>query len=281
MAQKTLTTSYLSKLANANHDGVTQQIDDRLQAFETENTMLIQAAAGVHTARQAEDTAYRRFSGKDFASDDLKAADRLEDQYMSAVKNVLGALLYLPESEPMRRKAQQAAQMFKDFQFSTSDGFEAEARKVVNMVQQWQAATGYTIQELGIEPWVTKAHQQALQVLSLVQQRVENESAKVKGELAEARRATDAAIRKAFDIVNALNVIQPSEALTQLIQTLFGIEERAKLYYISSGKTSGDDPKPEPEPEPKPDEGGDDEGGGERLRVGEQSSGMVKPVTPE
>ncbi len=44
----------------------------------------------------------------------------------------------------------------------------------------------------------------------------------------------------------------------------------AKLYYISSGKTSGDDPEPEPEPEPKPDEGGDDDGGGE-----------VTPVTPE
>lgn len=55
---------------------------------------------------------------------------------MSAVKNVLGALLYQPESEPMRRKAQQAAQLFKDFQFSTSDGFEVEARKVVNIVQQ-------------------------------------------------------------------------------------------------------------------------------------------------
>ncbi|MBQ3754086.1 MAG: hypothetical protein II864_11190 [Prevotella sp.] len=38
---------------------------------------------------------------------------------------------------------------------------------------------------------------------------------------------------------------------------------------FSSGKTSGDDPKPEPEPEPKPDEGGDDEGG------------EVTPVTPE
>ena len=35
MAQKTLTTSYLAKLANANQDGVTQQIDDRLQVFET------------------------------------------------------------------------------------------------------------------------------------------------------------------------------------------------------------------------------------------------------
>ena len=29
MAQKTLTTSYLVKLSNANHDGVTQQICDR------------------------------------------------------------------------------------------------------------------------------------------------------------------------------------------------------------------------------------------------------------
>ena len=75
---------------------------------------------------------------------------------------------------------------------------------------------------------------------------------------------------KAYDVLNALAVLQPTAELTQLIQTLFGIEERAKLYYISSGKTSGDDPKPELEPEPKPDEGGDDDGGGE-----------VTPVTPE
>ena len=124
------------------------------------------------------------------------------------------------------------------------------------------------------------ARQQAVKVLNLVAVRVDNESAKVKGELADARKATDTAIRQAYDVLNALAVLQPSAELTQLIQTLFGIEERAKLYYISSSKTSRDDPKPEPEPEPKPDEGGDDDGG-ERLRVGEQSSGMVTPVTPE
>lgn len=33
----------------------------------------------------------------------------------------------------MRRKAQQARQVLKDFNFSTSDGFEAEARKVLNL----------------------------------------------------------------------------------------------------------------------------------------------------
>ena len=35
------------------------------------------------------------------------------DDRLQAFENVLGGLLYLPESEPMRRKAQQAAQMFK------------------------------------------------------------------------------------------------------------------------------------------------------------------------
>ena len=119
MATRTLVTSYLTRLSNAEHDGVTQQIDDRLQGFETDNQMLIQAGADVHQARQGEDVAYRRFSGKDFTSDDLKKADGLEDNYMSVIHNVLNALLYLPETEPIRRKAQLAVQLFKDLTASS------------------------------------------------------------------------------------------------------------------------------------------------------------------
>ncbi len=241
MAQKTLTTSYLAQLTNANHDGVTQQIYDRLQGFETDNTMLQQATAAVHAARQAEDTAYRRFSGKDFASDDLKREDALEDKYMSTIRALLNALLFLPDDEPLRRKAEMAVQLYKDFNFRVADGFEAEARKTLNMVQQWQAATGYTLEELGIAPWVTKAQQQAQKVLQLVTVRVDNESAKVKGELAAARKQTDEAIRRAYDILNALAVLQPSAELSALVNVLFGIEDRAKLYYISGGKTGGTD----------------------------------------
>lgn len=239
MAQRILTTTYLAKEPNANHDGTTQQICDRLVAFPTSNQMLVAAVQGVVTTRQAEDVAYKRFSGKDFASDDLKKEDALEDKYMSASLGVLNGMLYLPETEPMRRKAQLARQVFKDFGFSTSDGFEAEARKTVNIAQQFQAATEYTLAELGIEEWVNKAVAQAQKVLQLITVRVDNESAKVKGELADARKATDEAIRKVYDILNALNVLQPSAELTQLINVLFSIEDRAKQYYISGGKTNG------------------------------------------
>ena len=257
MATRTLVTSFLSRLTNANHDGVTQQIDDRLQAYTTDNQLLTAAVAAVHQARLAEDAAYRRYSGKDFASDDLKAADQLEDKYMSTVHNVLNALLYLPEAEPMRRKAQMAVQLFKDFQFSTTDGFEAEARKVVNMAQQWSRSSDYTLAELGIQEWVEKARQQAAVVIGLVAQRVHNESTKVKGELADARKATDLAIHKAYEVLNALMVLQPSNEQTELVSLLLSIEDRARLYYISGGKVSGDTPTPTPKPDPSGDGDGD------------------------
>ena len=281
MANKNLTTNYLSRLSNANHDGVSQQICDRLRDFETENQMLIQAVNGVHQARQAEDAAFKRFSGKDFASDDLKREDALEDKYMSTALGILNGLLYLPETEPIYRKAQLARQVFRDFNFSTSDGFEAEARKVLNMSQQWAAATEYELVELGIEAWVQKAVVQANKVLQLVAVRVDHESAKVKGELAAARKATDEAIRKAYDVLNALTVLQPSTALNDLLVLLFAIEDRAKLYYISGGKTSGGDtPTPSGNPTQGGTSGGDTGNSGNSGDSGGSTGGNEGGDTP-
>ena len=254
MANKNLTTSYLVRLSNANHDGVTQQISDRLTGFTTDNPTLTAAVQGVTAARQAEDVAFKRYSGKDFTSDDLRKEDTLEDKYMSAAQGILNGLLYLPEEEPLRRKAQLAKQVFKDFNFSTKDGMEAEARNVLNMAQQWAAATEYELTELGIEAWVQKAVEQAQKVLQLVTVRVDHESAKVKGELAAARKQTDEAIRRAYDVLNALCVLAPSAELSALVNVLLSIEDRARLYYISGGTTSGGG---------KPNQGGSGSGSGD------------------
>ena len=89
--------------------------------------MVLEAASVVHQRRQAEDTAYN--SGKDFASDDMKKEDRLEDQYMSVIHNILLALMMLPDEEPLKRKAEVAERLYKDFGFSTKAGYEAEVRQ--------------------------------------------------------------------------------------------------------------------------------------------------------
>lgn len=54
MAINTLTNSYLTRLSVANHDGVTQQICDRLVAFVTDNQMLIAARGEVVTTPEVE-----------------------------------------------------------------------------------------------------------------------------------------------------------------------------------------------------------------------------------
>ena len=45
----------------------------------------------------------------------VSCEDTLGDNYMSTTRGILNAMLYLPETEPMRRKAQLAVQVFKDF----------------------------------------------------------------------------------------------------------------------------------------------------------------------
>ena len=42
MENPTLPTNWLAPLSNANHDGTTQQIDDAVGNFETENQVFLQ-----------------------------------------------------------------------------------------------------------------------------------------------------------------------------------------------------------------------------------------------
>ena len=106
------TGAYLKRLKNGYHDSVTQSILTLAQAAEVESPLYVQALAALRTARQAEDDAYQRVSGKDFTSEDLKAADRLQDQYMTTVRNLLASYEYLPETEPMRRTARELSDRF-------------------------------------------------------------------------------------------------------------------------------------------------------------------------
>lgn len=73
--QKQLNTAWLAQPANAHHDGTTQQIDDFVQAFQTDNAVLTQKKATLHQARQTEDEVWLK-EQRDAAVPQLEAADR-------------------------------------------------------------------------------------------------------------------------------------------------------------------------------------------------------------
>lgn len=238
------TCAYLSRLKNSYHDSVTQNILALAQAAEVENATYAQAIAALRTARQAEDDAYKRNSDKDFAGEDLKAADILQDKYMTAVRNMLAAYRYLPETEPLQRQAREMLQTFDDFDFDTSDGFEAEADKIQNMVQVWSLRQ-QELSQMALWIWIQKALEAAHEVKRLTAIRVENDKMRIRGEMIAARKATDSAVAQLFAVIDALNTLSPADVTRELAKSLLQIEQRAKQYYISStANPQGDDSEP-------------------------------------
>lgn len=68
----------------------------------------------------------------------LQAADKREDNYISAFHYIVQAHATLPDDEPTKAQALAAKQVFKDFDFSINDSYGAESDKIIQMGQNLQ-----------------------------------------------------------------------------------------------------------------------------------------------
>lgn len=225
---------YLGLLSNANHDGVTQQIDDATTNFETDNNMFAQRAAALHQCRLREDEVWQR-SQVDPAAKKLKAADRRQDNYMSCFHSIVNGYAALPASEPQKANALAAKQIFKDFRFSINDSYGAESDKIQQMGQNLAPLQDY-LTGIGAWQWYVKAREAAVEVRQLLGARAKTKGEAVKGELKAARRQTDLAVAALYKVINAMMDLMPSAELTSLFMQLKGFELYAKQYYLSKTK---------------------------------------------
>ena len=163
-----------------------------------------------------EDAAYKR-SQKNFASDDIKDIDKIRDKYAQFLKTVLTAFTSLPEGDVVRQ-AEQLVQVFKDFQWRSSEAYLAETAKLDNMLQEWdkeqQAAW---LAAMGLSAYVEKLRNANAQVKQLISGRQGEQSMVVCGELRAAREAVDETLQQLLRYIDALNVTTPSDELTDLI----------------------------------------------------------------
>ena len=233
-----LAITYLGKVTIAEHGGIVRQILGKLQGASISNEMFTQRLNDVASAAQAEDDAYTR-SLKDFNSDRLKEEDDIVDSYVKAVRAILNGYVELPESEPNRQKAVELVRVFKDYNFSPSDTYTAEAEKIRNMNQVYQTRTA-DLQALGVADYWAQAVTHAANVEQLLSQRFDDVAARVVGEMKTARANTDNAIKAMYELLAAMKVMMPSTELNNLISQLDAIETYAWQYYLGGkgGSTS-------------------------------------------
>ncbi len=234
MENPTLPTNWLAALSNANHDGTTQQIDDAVGNFETENQVFLQKAQAVHQSRVQEDDVWQK-SQVDPVVKQLEAADKQQDAYMTAFRYINDGYAALPDGEAQKADALVVQRTFKDFKFRVNDSYGAEADKILQMGQNLQTKQEFLTQ-IGAWQWYVKAAQAAQQVRYLLGERAKTKGEFVKGELKTARRQTDVAIADLYRTIIAMMDLMPY----------------AREYYLPKGKGE-DDPEPNPEPQPEPD----------------------------
>ncbi|MBQ3301447.1 MAG: hypothetical protein IJH04_04810 [Eggerthellaceae bacterium] len=233
-----LNTAWLSNLTNAHHDGTTQQIDDFVQSFETDNARFREKAAALHQARQKEDEVWLK-ALRDEAVPQLSAADKRQDAYIAAVRYIVLAHAGLPDGEATKQEALACEQVFKDFKFSTKNAYGAESDKIIQMQQNLQAHQSFLTQA-GAWTFLTQAVAAAQQVRQLLGQRARTTGEVVTGEMKTVRRQTDLAVADLYKLLAAMQELMPSASLTTLVTQLRGIELYAKQYYIpgASGASS-------------------------------------------
>lgn len=245
-----LLTGWLARLANADHVGITTQIYEAASTAEVTNDKVYKAAVDkLQKAIADEDKAYRK-TLKDWNVDLLRATDNEQDAYMKAVRQILAGHAELPDSEPAKRKAQEMLQLWKDFDFKTSNGYNAESSKVINMFQEVEARQS-DAELLGVWTYFQKAQQQAQKIQALLNERFTELSSRTVGEMKKTRAATDTATKHLYQVLTSLQLLTPSEQQADLIKKLHAIEDYARTYYLrtSAGSSAA--------PTETPDGGGD------------------------
>ena len=254
-----LLTGWLGQLKNADHVGVTMQINDAVKGTEITNETYKTAAAALAKAIEGEDDAYRK-TQKDWAVEQLKTVDGKMDAYMKGMRSILAGHAALPDDEELKQKAKELLQLWKDFDFKTFDSYSGESAKVINMFQEVEKQKA-NAEEMGVWTYFEQAKKLALQIQELLNDRFNDMASRTLGEMRKARQATDLAIKQIFMVVNSLQVLQPSDQVTELVRKLRAIEDYAKMYYLRV-PISGDELPPMP---PTEDEGpGSDDVGSAR-----------------
>jgi hypothetical protein len=256
-----LATTFLTKVTIAEHGGLVRQIAGKLHGASISNEMFTQRLSDVDSTSQAEDDAYTH-SQKDFNSNRLKEEDGIVDKLAKAVRAILNGYAELPEDEPNRQKGIELSQVFKDYNFSPSDTYTAEAEKIRNMNQVFQARIA-DLQALGVADYWAKAVTHAANVEQLLSQRFDDIAARVVGEVKTARANTDNAIKAMYELLAAMKVMMPSAELDNLISQLDAIEAYAWQYYLNGkGGSNGTGTGTTTPTTPENPGTGDNQGGG-------------------
>ena len=241
----------------------THSFDARMAEVESLLERLNTMRTEQHRLFVAFDTSYKN-SLKNQLSDTIKKKDEERDHVgyvMERVAKLWGEKL---DDDALNIHGRRVAQVFKDFDFRTTEALVAENAKVQNMEQRFaEPQLQADLAAMGLTELNRLFASLTQEIVALMAQRNEEQSTIIVGELKAAREALDAHYRQFITYLNAVQELQPEEAISQAAQFYNEDIRKIELQIAQSRRKKKDE-----------DGGSSDDGS-------QEDGGEVTPVQPE
>ena len=243
----------LSHLNNGAHFQFMKNVSDRL-ATDTkikENAVGQAAIKTLTEALTAEDK-YLVLSQKSLLTDDIIKADKERDTLFAGYRTAVKGFLNMPVAD-LAKHAHQLWQHLVDYAIDPKMQLERETGLITNLCADLAGAYATQVQALGLKPYVDALKTANERVETLLVQRTADNSAKVIGALAAARRTSDDAIRNLIKVVNALAILGKADyaAFIDFMNTLIK-RYKEQAMTTTSAKATAEKHKAEYEVRVKP-----------------------------
>ena len=197
----------LSHLNNGAHFQFIKNVSDSL-ATDTkikENAVGQAAIKALADALVVEDKCLV-LSQKSLLTDEIIKADKERDTLFAGYRTAVKGFLNMPVAD-LAKHAHQLWQHLVDYAIDAKMQLERETGLITNLCTDLGGGYATQVQALGLKPYVDALKTANERVETLLVQRTADNSTKVIGALAAARKTSDDAIRNLIKVVNALAIL--------------------------------------------------------------------------
>ena len=217
MAKTKINAPRTDRMPNAFHVATMRGTDERMAEVETEQAAWVAVRTEFHTTFRALDDAFQQ-SMASLQTKTVADKDSERDVYGQVIEQVSKQWSRLPD-ETLAIHGRRVAQVFKDFDFRITEALVAENAKIQNIEQRFaEPQLAADLAAMGLTELNTKLRQLTAEIIQLMNQRSEEQSTIIVGELKAAREALDAHYRAFITYLNAVQEIQPEEGISQAAQ---------------------------------------------------------------
>ena len=220
-----LTTNFMGHLTNSAHDEFVNAVYNYLTATDSPTAALPEsepyskALAAFKATKESEHKAFM-LTKKDYASEDLKKANKTVTSLMTALRYALRGFALVPTGDANKRKAQELYQTIVTARYRSNDGYKQKNAKISGVLTELNKAKD-TLKTFGLDVVATQLETANNTFASYISNRREWKTAYRSAEkMRTARENSETTLQTLFNVIVSRATIEPQIELTTIVNWL-------------------------------------------------------------